>query len=106
MRGSSRRQLNIGRAFGDRFTTISPKQRDAVLEAVEANGGTAPLSLLEEKVNPDQRVARAQVNAMLCARDISYPLDLRLDRDTPVTRPKVPTIIPDIRAMRHEFTSN
>ena len=106
MRGTPRRQLNVGRAFGDRFTTVPPKQRELVLEAIAANAGTAPLGLVEEKVNTDHRLARALVNAMLCARDISYPLDLRLDRDTPVTRPKAPTIIPDIRAMRHDLKSN
>lgn len=106
VRGGQRRQLNVGRAFGDRFTAVSESCRDAVLGTIDANGGSAPLGQVEEAANADPRVARAIVNAMLCARDLAYPLEVRPDRDTPVTRPKTPTTITDIRAMRHELTNH
>lgn len=106
VRGGRRRQLNVGRAFGDRFTSVPEDRRDAVLATVEAAGGTAPLGEVEEAAHADPRVARAMVNAMMCARDVAYPLDGRLDRDTPVTRPRTPDTIPDIRAIRHELTNH
>lgn len=106
IRGGQRRQLNVGRAFGDRFTAVPQDRREAVIRTVEASGGTATLGKVEEVAHDDPRVARAMVNAMLCAREVSYPLDARLDRDTPVTLPRTPTTIVDIRAMRHELTNH
>lgn len=106
VRGSQRRQLNVGRAFGDRFTAVPEARRGAILAIVETAGGTASLGELEEAAHTDPRVARAMVNSMMCAREVSYPLDARLDRDTPVTRPKTPDTIPDIRAIRHELTNH
>lgn len=106
VRGGQRRQLNVGRAFGDRFTSVPDGCREAVLETLDAGGGTAPLGKVEEVAHADGRVARSMVNAMMCARHVSYPLDVRLGRDTPVTRPNTPATITDIRAMRHELTNH
>lgn len=100
LRGTNRKQLNVDRAFGDRFTTVSPQARDLVHELL-SKVSVASLGEVEDLLDSDQLIARAKANALLCERAIGFSLDEALSREVLVTMPIWPAMFPDIRALRY-----
>lgn len=101
LRGNDRYQLNVDRAFGDRFTQIHSAAQCRVEEMLRGRA-TLALGDIEEVLDADPLVARAKTHALLCQRVISIPLRSVIDRETPVTSTENPAAIPDIRLLHHE----
>jgi hypothetical protein len=99
LRGGARHEFNITSAFGDRFTHVPQDARAEAIEAIERAGGSATLADVEAILDGEPLVARAKAHALLCARAIAFPLTSMLVGDTPVTLPKHPRSIPDIRSL-------
>jgi hypothetical protein len=102
LRGDPRFQFNVSRAFGDRFTLVAPSLRDAVANQLAKANGPVGLGAIEEVLDKDPHVARARAHSLLCKRDIAFELTGVITRDTPVSLPRHPELIPDIRAIGHE----
>ena len=101
LRGSERKQLNVDRAFGDRFTYVSPQARNLV-QSLLKKAPIVALGEIEDLLDNDPLTARAKANALLCERAIGFGLDQRLTRETLVTAPVWPSTFPDIRALRYD----
>jgi len=100
MERARRRQANVARAFMDRSTAFGPRHVDAV-ENLFAVDRRQPLGRIEEALGVDLRIANMMVNAMLCARHLSYDLDRQLCADTVVTpAPRCVATLPNIRALK------
>lgn len=99
LRGSARFELNLGRAFGDRFTRVEPARAACVAETLARGAGEAALGAIEELLDSDPLAARAKAHALMCTRALHLPLAERLGKDTRVTVPKYPKSVPDIRAI-------
>jgi hypothetical protein len=100
MERARRRQANVARAFMDRSTAFGSRHVDAV-ENLFAVDRRQPLGRIEEALGVDLRIANMMVNAMLCARHLSYDLDRQLCADTVVTpAPRCIATLPNIRALK------
>lgn len=99
MRANSRRVLNIDRAYGDAFTTVTLAQADAINSALSNERNPVPLGRVEEAIGGTPASARAIVHAALCRRMLNYDLDGIVNRDTPVEAVRTPDVIIDIRSI-------
>lgn len=102
LRGEARFQFNVSRAFGDRFTFVAPSLLDAVLNRLAKNRYPVSLGAIEEILDTDKRIARAKVHALLCQREIAFELTGVITPETPISLPRRPNFIPDIRTIGHE----
>ncbi|MBB5716248.1 hypothetical protein [Sphingomonas aerophila] len=98
LHGQVVRRQNVRRAFIDRFTHVPPSGVDAVANLLAAHG-TAPLGRVEEVVAPGRANARGVVHALLCARGLSFDLNLPVTADTIVGPAPVQRHSADIRAL-------
>lgn len=92
------RRRNVRRAFIDRFTEVPPGGGDAVSDLLASHGPTA-LGCIEEVAAPGRADARAVVHALLCARRLSFDLNLPVTVDTVVGPAPVQRHAADIRAL-------
>lgn len=99
---AKRRNCNLKRAFSERFTSFSQAQVGRVTDIIIASGPSgAPMGKVEEALRVDPRLTRPMVNAMLCARHLSFNLGAPFQGDLPVHfAPQAPTALPDIRAIQ------
>lgn len=93
------RRRNVRRAYGDRFTTFSPAQRDNVLAAIDRDG-EVPLGRIHNILGNDPRVGQQIVHALLCRRLLAYNLDLPVTAVTTVRAAPRVSAHYDIRAIR------
>lgn len=99
MRANSRRMLNIDRAYGDAFTTVTLDHADSINNSLLSERGPVPLRRIEEAIGGTPSGARAIVHAALCRRMLSYDLDGIVNSDTPVEAVRTPGVITDIRSI-------
>ncbi|MBX9860504.1 MAG: hypothetical protein K2Y20_13085 [Sphingomonas sp.] len=93
------RRRNVRRAYGDRFTGFSPRQRDDVLAAIDRDG-EVPLGRIHNILGNDPRVGQQIVHAFLCRRVLAYDLDLPVTPVTTVRAAPRASADYDIRAIR------
>lgn len=99
MERARRRRHNVERAFMDRSTAFGAKHVAAV-EELFASNPEQPMGRLKERLAMEPRIASMVVNAMMCARHLTYDLNLRIGADTLVVAPTAPaTGMRDIRAL-------
>lgn len=102
LRGDARFEVNVSRAFGDRFTLVAGSLCDEIANRLATATGPIGLGAVEEILDTDPHVARAKAHALLCRREIAFDLNGTIGRDTPVSLPNHPQFMPNIRAIGRE----
>ena len=96
LRADRRRAYNVARAFADRTTAVSDRQRGAVLSLLA--GGEAPFGRVAETLRVPAPGSLQALNSLMVRGHVSYDLSCRIDEDMEVVgAPARPADMPDIR---------